>query len=138
MACLECWDIHYHNMFTSLHRVAKTQEYVHETLFQFFCCLVYQHYMHAIKLWDQDIRLMRKKRFSNCSKSAYCTMSFLWKFAKKWGIHIDYAPKKDCFLVCKVKDDLPSFRIFEIEGKLEMQRLNFRLEFLDNNFQNWQ
>ena len=37
----------------------------------------------------------------------------------------------------KLVDDVPSFEIFEIETKLHLQGLNFKLEFWDKNFQNW-
>ena len=36
----------------------------------------------------------------------------------------------------KTVDHVPSFEIFEIETKLHLQGLNFKLEFWDENLQN--
>ena len=37
----------------------------------------------------------------------------------------------------KIVDGLPNFEIFEFKGKLELQGLNFKLEFMNENSQNW-
>ena len=37
--------------------------------------------------------------------------------------------------VSKTVDCLPSFEFFEIEAKIQLQWLNFKLEFLDKNTQ---
>ena len=64
--------------------------------------------------------------------------------SQNWGMHLCscgfifilflniLAPKAQ-----KTVDHVPNFEIFYIETKLNLQELNFKLEFWDENLQNW-
>ena len=64
--------------------------------------------------------------------------------SQNWGMNFD---SSGCIFISFLKvlatkvhksaDHLPSFGIFEIEAKLQLQGLNLKLEFWNENSQNW-
>ena len=57
------------------------------------------------------------------------------KFLLLW-LHFHFFPKILAANAQNFVDHVPSFKILEIELKLHIQELNFKLEFWDKNLQN--